>query len=216
MFRRGVLAAALVCACVKATPASRVCSTADECLGRAEARLAQGDANAVQPYYETACELGDGRGCARRGLMARRPNPPAGAGQEWLDRARPLLASACAGGEPESCELAAEVAIEVHADPAPSDAGARALELYDARCSEGGASACLRVGVLLDEGRVQPKDFPRSLARLLRACDLGLSGGCAAAGIKFARGEGVEVDLHRSKELLHRAKLLMVPLDAGS
>jgi TPR repeat protein len=158
------------------------------------------------PLFEQACQAGEAKACARRALL---DVPAPGGPGDWRTRAEPGLSKACAAGDADACELEAQLG----GSPAAYE---RALEIYDARCAQKDAESCLRVGTLLDEGRAAPRDDARSLARMLRACELGLAGGCAAAGIRFLRGEGVPADPKRASELLQRAKLLSGPLDAGS
>jgi TPR repeat protein len=155
--------------------------------------------------FEQACSAGEAKACARRALLAESLSTDAGA---WRTRSEPGLSKGCAHGDADACELEAQLG----GSPAALE---RALDLYDARCAQQDAESCLRVGTLLEEGRVT-RDDAKSLARLLRACELGLAGGCAAAGIRFVRGEGVAADPKRASELLQRARLLSGPPDAGT
>jgi TPR repeat protein len=155
--------------------------------------------------FEKACASGEAKGCARRALLVECPTGP----DVWRARAEPGLSKACEGADPDACELEAVLG------PSP-EAGQRALALYDERCGQRDAEACLRVGTLLQGGRVAPRDDDRSLARMLRACELDLAGGCFAAGLRFLRGEGVAANQARASELFRRAKQLSGPPDAGS
>ncbi|MBL8952481.1 MAG: hypothetical protein JNK82_17005 [Myxococcaceae bacterium] len=192
----------------RVTAGPESCATPEACSALAS-QLAPTERGRAIALYERGCELGDARACGRRAL-----HENGSGGDGWAARATVGLGASCDSGDAESCEVLAALHRR-GAAPEGAAAGARALELHDARCAGGDAGACLRVGVLLDEGGLVPPEPARALARHLRACDLGLAGGCAAAGLKFMRGEGVAPDRVRGAELLRRAKAAMPSPDAG-
>jgi TPR repeat protein len=200
--------------CASAPACQEGCTAriADACCRLAELELSGSgvtrDLERAAQHYAQACELGDGRGCARAGLLTK------DGGTVLLDRSAPLLEEGCVRGQAEACELIASLALERGQPTRPKEA-AKAISLYDDACARKDGEACLHEGVLLSEGRLVAADASRAIARLVRACDLGLAGGCAAAGLKHLRGEGVQQNDTLGHELMRRAKVLSQAPDAG-
>jgi len=70
------------------------------------------------------------------------------------------------------------------------------------RCEAGVAADCLRLGVLLEEGRVMRPDGAAAAARYARACERGSGEACWRLGRLHRAGAGVARDEARARKLL--------------
>ena len=84
----------------------------------------------------------------------------------------------------------------------PGDAALRAghpenaAMLYKDGAEQGDASAALKLGLLLEEGRVKSDDFGSSASWYERACKLGSNPGCHNIGVSYEYGKnGVNKDI---------------------
>ena len=84
----------------------------------------------------------------------------------------------------------------------PGDAALRsghpenAAMLYKAGAEQGDASAALKLGLLLEEGRVKSADFGSTASWYERACKLGSNPGCHDIGVSYEYGKnGVNKDI---------------------
>lgn len=206
------------CATEAACAAGCGAGETEACARQAEVAVDRGalarERPAVTALLQRACAGGVARACARATWLSR--DADGGADPATLAQARARLPAACAAGEAESCEwwarLGGDPALGVDAGPAARDA----LAGYEARCAAADALGCLRAGALLADGQLVARDLTRALARLNRACDLGLAGGCAALGLRYLTGAGVTADRGAAQRYLHRAGALSGAFDAGA
>src|SRR5438067_2455731 len=81
-----------------------------------------------------------------------------------------------------------------HAQPLPDRSERARTELEAAAlkrgCDDGGAAACLKLGLLYARGRGVPRNLARAAGLYERACDAGLAEACSNLGALFFRGEG--------------------------
>lgn len=87
----------------------------------------------------------------------------------------------------------------------PGDAALRAghpenaAVLYKAGAEQGDASAALKLGLLLAEGRVKSDDFGSSASWYEKACKLGNNPGCHNTGVSYEYGKnGVNKDITKA------------------
>lgn len=77
----------------------------------------------------------------------------------------------------------------------PGDAALRAghpeeaAKLYKAGAEQGDASAALKLGLILEEGRVKEDTFGSPVSWYEKACKLGSNPGCHNAGVSYEYGE---------------------------
>jgi TPR repeat protein len=71
--------------------------------------------------------------------------------------------------------------------------------LYKAGAEQGDASAALKLGLLLEEGRVKSDDFGSSASWYEKACKLGSNPGCHNSGFSYEYGKnGVNKDITKA------------------
>jgi len=88
----------------------------------------------------------------------------------------------------------------------PGDAAARsvhpdqAAELYRRGAEQGDASAALRLGILLDQGRVNPSKYGEAADWFKRGCSLGSLPSCHNIGVAYEYGKnGVSKDYSEAR-----------------
>lgn len=142
-----------------------------------------------------ACDLGDPHACTELGaLVAKRHDPPFPNEQTppaWFGRG-------CNEGDPEACFRLAEPDLPKRGDPAEP-----VYVLLSQSCDGEFGEGCARLaGVHLD--RQTSFDEERAAVHLGTACENGHFLSCKRLGVMYARGQGVERDRQKSRELLDR------------
>lgn len=112
---------------------------------------------------------------------------------------RPFLERTCRDGSQEACFRLAWLLWSGSGVGKDED---QALALYESACAAGSGEACAFLGIRLPE-RAAPVE--RSLAALVRSCDLGSSAGCAHLAYRYATGTGIERDDARATPLYARS-----------
>lgn len=186
-------------ACVDACDAGQAAGCYDAALAMLELRVDGGrDLQLVTPLATRACELGDGRGCARSNDA----------------RASERLGPQCAGDGGlvtlEACELLSVWQRDHDAGADAANSGARAMAMLEARCANE-PWACARLGSALLHGHLGRTEVPRALTLLERACDDGVAGACVEVTLVFLRGmpsAGIEPDPARAAKTGRSAREL--------
>jgi TPR repeat protein len=160
-----------------------------------ERRGVEGNYDAAKRGYQTACELGDGDGCADLGDLT-------------LERARNAKEAAhqyALGCELKSGQACAKLAYLHKVGRGTELDPEKALELYEQGCSLGGSLGCSGAARMLE---LSPADNEHVKALDKRAFELDTSGcnagdatHCYRLGDAYLGGYGVEPDVKRALEL---------------
>lgn len=119
-------------------------------------------------------------------------------GVNWLEKGIKMNSIACMNELADLCLLEDSTFSKIHN---PS----KAIELYMQAAKHGSADAYLSLGNLYFEGKYMPKDDKAFYEKMLKASELGSSGGTYNVYWCYANGVGCEVDLAKSKEYLQKA-----------
>ena len=144
--------------------------------------------------FARACDLGEGDGCYRLGLVLRDRTDAA---PDW-QRAQQTFDRACDDGNDDSCyEFAVGLAYgddRAGTNGTESDPQAAAA-LFDRLCTARYAGACVDLGYLYAEGLGVPLDMARGIEFSARACAMGHGMGCNNLAVHLEQGEGVARNL---------------------
>jgi TPR repeat protein len=145
--------------------------------------------------WRKACDLGDPHACTELGkLVLERHDPP------FPDEQVPdaYLSRGCDEGDPEGCYRLAEPTLPRKGEPAEPQ-----YVLLSRSCEGEFGEGCARLAkVHLD--RETSFDEELAAGHLGTACDAAHFLSCKHLGLMFARGQGVERDRARARELLDR------------
>lgn len=150
--------------------------------------------------YTRQCDAGELVWCMNLGLMYE-----LGQGLDAPNRetAASLYRKACDGGILDACVNQSLLILE---DPPNPRAATLALERLDKDCAAQNPLSCSTLGQLyIKEMHGIERDTERAIPLLEKACEGGISQGCAVLGGVFMLGEGVEKDAARALDFEKRA-----------
>lgn len=186
------------------------------------------DAAKGASLYKKSCELGHTGGCSNFGLMLSK-----GSGVTKDDvQAAKQFERACSGGDAIGCFNLGAMHFEGRG--VAKDA-TKAASFFKQSCDGGNAAGCVNLGAAFDDGVGVPKDPAKARALFKRACEgdkaegctnlgvvsaddpkaavkaytrgceLGSAKACDYLGKRFAKGDGVDKDPAKAKELQKKA-----------
>jgi len=142
--------------------------------------------------YQRACDLGDARGCLRLAEMHLDEDAAVSADR---DVAEVLLETGCEMENAQSCIGLAD----------NFRRGALAVDLYQQICDQDEPEGCMKLGVMLAEGRQTRADPEQAAVLFEQACDAEFRLACTRLGESYAEGVGVEQDFNRATALYTEA-----------
>ena len=163
-------------------------------LGAAQAGNKKTWAEAYEAWNR-ACDIGEAHSCTEIGLLVAEKHPEPWPAEQPADD---YLTRGCDNGDPEGCYWLAEDELPRKGDP-PEDA----YILLERSCEGDYGQGCADLaGVHID--RRTSFDDEIAARHLDSACDNGHFDSCKELGEMFQRGQGVERDRDRARELLER------------
>jgi serine/threonine protein kinase len=169
---------------------------------KGEALYLKGPTSEAAPLLDQACSGGNGYSCS---LLAELYYQGNGVASDTV-RAVSLDTRACKLGDGRACDglgnrYGSGIGV-TESQRLAEEFHRKASVLFTKACDAGNGDACVDLGIQYYAGPAGiPQDHPRALALFSKACDADNVGGCSVLASNYEKGEGVEKDTEKARQL---------------